>query len=131
MQTQMQMRDVHEFDGKFNIEKIVRGTVEKEEECYRTFALREMPMRARHMLVDIYSGGAQKNHDPVNRYHARDLLMALLYRISILKDDEDRETMQMLLEEQLQDMALLGPCPQGRVVRLWQLYHSISEASVK
>ena len=82
------------------------------------------------MLVDIYSGGTQKNHDPVNRYHARDLLMALLYRISILKDIEDRETMQMLLQEQLHDMALLGPCPQGRVVRLWQLYHSISEAIV-
>ena len=116
------MRNVHEFDGRVRIEGIERSDPSEEATMLEEFKAR--PNMAGHvgaMLRDIIHDPNHKNHDPINGYNARDLLAALLGKIHRLPD-EDKETWRMLLEEQIGDMARLGPCPQGRTIRLWQLY---------
>jgi hypothetical protein len=53
------------------------------------------------------------------------LFLTLLRAICAVEDEADRGAHQELLEEQLSDMRNLGPCPQGRTVRLWQLLQSL------
>lgn len=116
------MRNVHEFDGRVRIEGVERLEASEEATMLEAFRARpDMPDHVRGMLRDILLDPEHKNHDAVNGYNARDLLAALLGRIARLPA-EDRETWHLLLEEQIGDMARLGPCPQGRTIRLWQLY---------
>lgn len=111
------MRDVHEFDGKVPIKtgKVAEGSkFDNAEEL--------LSVEARHMARRILDGGREENLDTRNHdADARALLLELLALIRAIRDDKDRREYQALLEEQLCDMKNLGPCPQGRTVRLWQL----------
>lgn len=115
------MRNVHEFDGK--LRKIVVPSVPKEDEALLISKFSERSMRppARGIANDIlYYGDDVRNMDHANDMNARNLLVVVLYLISGLPENDHLEWYS-LLEEQLVDMARLGPCPQGRTVRLWQL----------
>lgn len=117
----MEMRDVHEFDGKIpmRLEKIyteeeMRGVL------HDAGFLRQMVPDAQRMVHRIMTENSANNVDPMNHHmDARQLLVALLDRSSQLSD------LPPLLEEQLLDMIRLGPCPQGRTTRLWQLLQSV------
>jgi hypothetical protein len=120
-----QMRNVHEFDGRVQIKDVERFDASEEETALEEFRAR--PGKLPHvsgMLRDIVLNEQKKNDDLINGYNARHLLASLLCRIKKLPA-EDHETWYALLEEQIGDMARLGPCPQGRTIRMWQLYTAL------
>lgn len=65
---------------------------------------------------DLYHN-RKDNYDESNKIDATDILANIL-----IKKKNERSDLYNLLEEQLIDMYILGPCPQGRVGRLYQLY---------
>jgi len=88
--------------------------------------LKNMRHDARFMANQILMENNEKNIDNLNRkMDARQMFIALLEKISHLKDEQDKSLFHQLLEEQLSDMKNLGPCPQGRTIRLWQLLQSL------
>lgn len=114
------MRDVHEFDGKVPIKLAKPAMGSKNDNAEELFS--GMREEARHMARRILQGGQEENLDTRNRdADARRVLTELLASIAAIPDGQDRKAYLALLEEQLCDMKNLGPCPQGRTVRLWQL----------
>jgi hypothetical protein len=123
----MKMRNVHEFDGKIPM-KLNYLYTEKEMKKIINEAgfLKDMRNDAQYMTTQILMENNEKNIDDRNhKMDARQMFVALLDRISHLKDEEDKTLFHQLLEEQLSDMKNLGPCPQGRTIRLWQLLQSL------
>lgn len=111
------MRDVHEFDGKVPIktQKPAGGSIFDDAEDL-------LSGEALHMAQRILRGRQEENLDALNHdADARALLSELLVAVRAIRDDKDRKDYTALLAEQLCDMKNLGPCPQGRTVRLWQL----------
>jgi hypothetical protein len=83
---------------------------------------------ARLMTNKILTEPSEKNLDPLNHHmDARQLLVALLVKILQISDPQDKIFYSSLLEEQLLDMNNLGPCPQGRTIRLWQLFQTLQD----
>lgn len=124
------MRNVHEYDGKlpiYNKTSYTDDEMKKIVDDAQNY-LRKMRIDARIMVDNILSEGKEKNTDTLNNNaDARKLLIAVLQRISCLPDKEDQTCFYNMLEEQLCDMRNLGPCPQGRTVRLWQLFQSLDQ----
>jgi hypothetical protein len=122
------MRNVHEFDGKIPMKMDAKyGDDEMEKIIYDAGFLKKMRHDAQWMAQQIMTGNSEKNIDTLNHdMDARQMFVALLDKIANIKDPEDKELFYLLLEEQLCDMKNLGPCPQGRTIRLWQLLHSLS-----
>lgn len=121
------MRNVHEFDGKIPMKlKTLYGENQMKQIINDAGFLKKMRHDARFMANQIIHEDDKKNIDPLNNnIDARQLFARLLEKISMIKNQDDKETFQMLLEEQLSDMKNLGSCPQGRSIRLWQLLHCI------
>lgn len=123
---EMEMRNVHEFDGKIHIEGLIELDGDEEKKKLLTaFSERMLDDFTRKMWETIVDRRDQQNYDPINASDAFQILLALLKKISLLAKKEDQEEWYIMLEEQLGDMVRLGPCPQGRTIRLWQLYTSI------
>ena len=121
------MRNVHEFDGKIHM-KLENFYTEEQIQKIRNDAefLSNMKKDARIMATKIMTESAEKNIDPINHHiDARQLFITLLDKIAQRTDEADKVFYATLLEEQLCDMKNLGPCPQGRTIRLWQLIQSI------
>lgn len=118
------MRDVHEFDGKIPMKLEKTYTKEEVRGIFHDAGfLKTMKPEAQRMAHCIMTENSADNMDPKNHHmDARQLLVALLDKISHLPD---QSSFHPLLEEQLSDMFHLGPCPQGRTIRLWQLLQSI------
>lgn len=110
------MRNVHEFDRKINMNLPQK---EIKEEIFESFLKRKLSNIAMMMATQIIQPN-EKNDDHINQADARFLLFELLSKIQS-QPEKDQEDMYKLLEEQLEDMLRLGPCPQGRTIRLWQL----------
>jgi hypothetical protein len=121
------MRNVHEYDGKVPIRTDRTYTDDEVSEMGNDAGFwGNMKPCARSMAQQILTEPFAKNVDVQNGHaDARQLLAALLHRIRQLQD-QDRDLFLPLLEEQLTDMKTLGPCPQGRTIRLWQLLQSLS-----
>lgn len=121
------MRNVHEFDGKIPMkldflyeENQIQQIVNDAE------FLTRMQNDARIMINKVLLENTEKNLDFLNNHiDARQLFVALLSKISKISNEEDKQFYSSLLEEQLCDMKNLGPCPQGRTIRLWQLYQTL------
>lgn len=125
------MRNVHEYDGK--LVKTDIPVIEKNEE--ERLLARFMQRRMQHAAIFISrsilsSDHAQQNNDTINGLDARRLFVYVLHLIDKLPE-EDHGEWDHLLEEQLADMTNLGPCPQGRTIRLWQLVSSLSDVNTK
>lgn len=117
------MKNVHEFDRKIRIQT---EEAPIEENVFEEFLEKvSLHPSALFMARDII-GNSEKNRDDINRADARQLLYTLLVKINGLKDEEDKKMFYLLLEEQLKDMKQLGPCAQGRTIRLWQLIRSLN-----
>lgn len=114
------MKNVHEFDRKINIQI-------KPDSTDQDFILNQflnqpiLSEDAKKMTRDIILNSSGKNKDEINGADARELLVQLLVRIEGLEEEDKKKDMYFLLNEQLQDMIRLGPCAQGRTIRLWQL----------
>jgi len=123
----MEMRNVHEFDGKVPMKlNMLYGEDQMKQIINDAGFLNKMKYDARFMANQIITENDKKNIDPLNNnMDARQLFVRLLEKISMIQDQDDKETFHMLLEEQLSDMKNLGSCPQGRSIRLWQLLHCI------
>lgn len=120
------MRNVHEFDRKLNIQFDFLYSEDEINEIIcnaRATFLSSMKRDAVFMATEILQEGNKKNIDAINNADARKLFIKLLDKIQ-QQSQEDIEMWQCLLEEQLVDMKNLGPCPQGRIIRLWQLFQS-------
>lgn len=111
------MKNVHEFDGKIRI-KTTCNEIEKH--VFEDFLKRPLNPRAKEMALDIIQDSSTKNRDDINQADAKMVFYELLEKIQSQKP-EDKESMYLLLEEQLADSQTLGPCAQGRTIRLWQL----------
>lgn len=121
------MRNVHEYDGKLVKTDIPVIEKNEEERLLSGFLQRRMQHAALFMSRSILSyDHAQQNNDTINDLDARQLFIYLLHLIDKLPK-EDHDEWNNMLEEQLADMTRLGPCPQGRTIRLWQLVLSLSE----
>ena len=124
------MRNVHVYDGKLPIHDKMLYTEDQMKKIVNDAEnfLSRMRVDARLMTENILSEGVEKNTDTLNNNaDAKKLLVAVLERISSLTDKQDQTCFYDLLEEQLCDMKNLGQCPQGRTVRLWQLFQSLEQ----
>lgn len=117
------MRNVHEFDGKIHMKLDFLYTEEHVEKIINDAGfLQKMRHDACVMADQILNENSGKNVDTLNNnMDARQLFVALLDKMSAIKNRKDNEIFQQLLEEQLIDMKNLGHCQQGRTIRLWQL----------
>lgn len=115
------MRNVHEFDRKVDIRNVPPSTKNDAQIILQdNDFMSHFDGCAKSMLLMILSNDEDhKNLDPVNNCDARDLLVAVYHKMK-----QDNDTMPILVE-QMDDMFRLGQCPQGRVIRLWQLYQSL------
>ena len=123
----MKMRNVHEFDGKIPMKMDSKYTDDKVKKIINDAEfLKKMRHDAQGMAHQIMTENSERNIDHLNHHmDARQMFVALLDKIASLKDPGDKELFYLLLEEQLCDMKNLGPCPQGRTIRLWQLLQSL------
>lgn len=124
----MKMRNVHEFDGKTPMKL---NDFYTEDQVHKILNdadfLLKMQWNARLMTNMILEDELEKNMDCLNQgVNARQLFIALLFKISQIQDKHDKQMYCSLLEEQLCDMKNLGSCPQGRTIRLWQLFTTLS-----
>lgn len=114
------MKNVHEFDRLLNISGIHKYT---NDECNSIFKnatfIDNMSMIAQSMINKIRFENSE-NIDSINQCNAKDLCCMVIEKISKNPD------LYKIFEEQLVDIYTLGQCPQGRVIRLWQLWLSIS-----
>lgn len=121
------MRNVHEFDGKVAMKMDCKYTDHQMQKIINDAGfLKKMRYDAQLMIHKIITENSDKNIDHLN-YHmdARQMFVALLDKIIKIQDHDDQQFFHKLLEEQLSDMKNLGPCPQGRTIRLWQLLQSL------
>lgn len=123
----MKMRNVHEFDGKIPMRMNCRNAEQDTKKILDDAEfLKKMRLDAQIMANQILTENSDKNVDRLNHeMDAKQLFLALLEKISKIPDRNDQQMFHQLLEEQLCDMKNLGPCPQGRTIRLWQLWQSL------
>lgn len=110
------MKNVHEYDGKLLIPEL-----NKFDDNYKITQIKELlpkltKINAVKMLQKIGQAiiiKSDENIDQENNVDASDILANILSKnyINIIN----------LLDEQLDDMFLLGQCPQGRTTRLLQI----------
>lgn len=67
----------------------------------------------------------ERNYDPSNGLWADDLLASIVMWYT---KNKDLDTLPILIE-QLSDVLQSGQCPQGRCIRLFQIYVSLEAAS--
>lgn len=118
------MRNVHEFDGKVPMHDKTSYTQEEMKKIVddAEIFLQGMRVDARLMTEKILYEGKEKNMDPLNNnVDAKKIFISVLRHISSIQDKQDQKFFYDMLEEQLCDMKNLGPCPQERTIRLWQL----------
>ena len=107
--------NTHDYDGKLT--SIPSVAINEADLFQLQFRLRNAhALRALQLLLTDRS----HNYDPSNRLHALELLTL------ILQSDKVTECFP-LLEEQLADIVLSGPCAQGRCARLYQLYVAVKQ----
>lgn len=125
----MEMRNVHEYDGKIPMTLEYPYTKQEEDIIFNNadnVFLKNTNYTAKTMVSMIMTENDEKNIDKLNlNMNARKMLIVLFDKISNIKDNDDRHTYYQLLEEQLCDMKRLGSCPQGRTIRLWQLLQTL------
>ena len=109
----MNKLDTHYYDDLLSQEKIEDVEINEEElVIYRKLFTDPIALRAYDLITKNRGGNIYKNFDALK------LLVALL-------EHEKLEDFFDYLEEQMRDIVLSGPCPQGRCFRLFQIYISL------
>jgi hypothetical protein len=77
------------------------------------------------------------NFDETNNMYADDIMAEICSYIMKESYSENKERIEDVkkiisnINEQLSDMFLTGRCSSGRVIRLWQIYYSITEIEIE
>jgi hypothetical protein len=113
--------DVHTFDTKLiNLEGLKKyDTATKQNKISEllNYLSSELKLNVTGISL-IYNGiGTSANIDVINKYDADDLLVNFLECIEKLDFTNKNDALTMLVE-QMEDMRITGPCPQGRTIRL-------------
>lgn len=116
------MVNTHDFDNiDFNIDDdlVIVTSVPKED------TINELKLIIKNhnaiRAINLILTDRHNNYEPHHNLDAFDLLYKLAYKI---KHQESSEIMH-LVEEQLSDIIMSGPCSQGRCYRILQLVESI------
>jgi len=112
--------DVHVYDGALLIPPLISYTESEKCEQIQRLQIKLTNSNAIAMIKLIESciiNKTQENYDVANKVDASDLLANIL--------SEKYDDIIDILEEQLEDVFLLGQCPQGRTTRLLQILCSI------
>lgn len=113
------LRNVHDYDRQLTITGVPPSTPQERDLILRDDKFLHRLHKDARSMSHLILTEEDKNMDPVNQCNALDLYVALYKK---LKQDDD---LFPLFEEQLRDMFHLGRCPQGRVIRLWQVFQSL------
>lgn len=118
------MQDVHIFDGEL-IGKFTPVHLFNDDDKISLFtrliSILSDPV-SKNMVKLILDGmHTTSNYDTTNLIDASDVL------VDLLMFDDDVDGILKTLEQQLIDMYQLGSCPQGRVVRLLQIWTAIHQ----
>ena len=119
-------QDIHNYDGKLEIYTPSKKWTISE----KTIILKELfeiipndfklaKQGVKLILLDMESDNS-KNLDQTNNMDASDILTDITLKI---KEGVD---ILYLLIEQLEDMILTGTCPQGRAIRFYQIFLTIT-----
>jgi hypothetical protein len=123
--------DVHTFDRKLDGEIKIIILDDKEKVMKYLLDFKEK-IKNNPSAVEIFSDMITKSTDidSVNGINIFNLLVATLYLIDVIKNNtvEDKNRLIKLIEEQLEDVKKLGACPQGRSIRLFQIYKGLYKA---
>lgn len=111
--------NVHEFDGKLNgFFKTTRIYSIKEKNIKFSEFIKKLSnpysIKAVQSIISDLDKSKGDNFQAENNVDASDILICLLYL--------DKPDLIKNLNEQLEDIYLLGKCPSGRVTRLLQLW---------
>jgi hypothetical protein len=112
--------NVHLFDNTLtnnDIKTEVTNDIKLKEfnELYNKFKTNDGKRGLRLIINDIQKPA---NYDTTNQMYADDVLIEI-YKLL------DKTDVIEYLEEQISDMYTSGQCPQGRVIRLYQIYSSL------
>jgi hypothetical protein len=120
--------DIHRFDGALvnhRLPQIRNYTFTQRRSIMSTFYRDMQPHmtreQARILQLIINDDGKPSNYDYTNNLRADDLLILIGERIPLTRDFVNLFT--QILEEMR-----TGLCPQGRAIRLYQLYNSYSDS---
>jgi hypothetical protein len=112
--------DVHSFDHKLEEVKII--SVESKTKEVLLIKFKEK-IKNNPSALEIFS--TINVQDSTNNLNAGDILVGILFIVEKLLNDDDKEKQYKLIEEQLTDTKNLGPCAQGKSIRLYQIYKGL------
>jgi len=108
--------DTHFYDGQLISIKFPDVNIEDKREAFEQFRSKLTSVAAQK-CVDLILKDTERNYDHTNTMYADDLLYHILEN-----NNDESSCIFDLLQEQLADVVMSGQCPQGRVIRLYQIY---------
>ena len=122
-----QFQNVHTFDGTLGSTFSPSKNFSKEERVtlFNDFSSKLQDDRAKSMIsVIIRDLDTEGNLDRSNNVDSSLILAEIAQKI---KNTEDISL--SFIEEQIGDMANLGPCPEGRTTRFLQIWNAIKDCN--
>ncbi len=117
-------RDVHTFDGTLgqHFTPTKSFTKEEKKEVIIKFCEKLQLQLAKDMIHLIVNDlNTENNIDRSNNLDSSDVLVEICSKV----DGSDID--MSFIEEQIIDIALLGPCPEGRSTRFLQIWQAIKD----
>ncbi len=117
-------RDVHTFDGTLGQHFVPTKSFTKEEkkEVIFKFCEKLQHQLAKDMVHQIVDDlDTEKNIDRSNNLDSSNVL------VEICKKVDGSDIDMSFIEEQIIDIAVLGPCPEGRTTRFLQIWQAIKD----
>ena len=117
-------RDVHTFDGTLGqyFTSTKSFTKEEKREVILKFCDKLQHQLAKNMIRQVVIDlDTENNIDKSNNIDSSDVLVEICSKV----DGSDIDT--SFIEEQIIDIALLGPCPEGRTTRFLQIWQAIKD----
>ncbi len=117
-------RDVHTFDGTLSQHFTATKSFTKEEKkiLILKFCDKLQHQLAKNMVRQIVIDlDTENNIDKSNNIDSSDVL------VEICKKVDGSDIDMSFIEEQIIDIAVLGPCPEGRTTRFLQIWQAIKD----
>ena len=117
-------RNVHTFDGTLNNHYTPNENFTKDQktELLSTFITKLQEQIAKEMIQKIITDlDNENNMDRTNNIDSSNILADICKKVEINEID------MSFIEEQIIDIALLGPCPEGRTTRFLQIWKAIKD----
>lgn len=127
-----QFKDIHQFDRRWEDITIIprRVIIQDKMRLYRWIYDEVIKFRDQMGILglQLIIKDTQKtpNYDPINNVFADDILAEIGLKTLNLSPDQQSDIFKNI-NEQMNDMFQLGRCPQGRALRLFQIYKTIKD----